>query len=138
MMLRELIAGAEVRRIDGGLDVEISGLAYDSRQVAAGDLFFATARDATLRRTNIEQALNRGARALVVRGWDGAAARPAVTIIEAERPRLVMGAGELVAAAGHGLGAGTGTADAYAVAAEAVDACSAVAFGGSRSFEWSV
>jgi UDP-N-acetylmuramoyl-L-alanyl-D-glutamate--2,6-diaminopimelate ligase len=91
MKLRELIAGAEVRQVNGGLDLEIGGLAYDSRQVAAGDLFFATARDAAQGRVNIEEALNRGARALVVRGWDGGAARPAVTIIEAERPRLVMG-----------------------------------------------
>jgi len=90
MKLRELIAGAEVRCV-GGLDVEVGGLAYDSRQVAPGDLFFATARDAAQRRANIEQALNRGARALVVRGWDGAAARPAATVIEAERPRLLMG-----------------------------------------------
>jgi UDP-N-acetylmuramoyl-L-alanyl-D-glutamate--2,6-diaminopimelate ligase len=89
--LSDLMAGTPVRLVAGGGDIEIAGLAYDSRTVKPGDLFFSTARDAAQSRVNTEQALNRGARAAVVRGWDGAAARPAEAIYECERPRMVMG-----------------------------------------------
>ena len=41
MTLRELLAGADLIEIRGDGDIEISGLAYDSRQVKAGTLFFA-------------------------------------------------------------------------------------------------
>jgi len=77
MKLRDLIAGA--------------GLSYDSRRVNRGDLFFSTARDLNQNRVNVDDALNRGARAVVVKGGGGVAARPAVTIVECGRPRIVMG-----------------------------------------------
>jgi UDP-N-acetylmuramoyl-L-alanyl-D-glutamate--2,6-diaminopimelate ligase len=89
--LGDLIAGTEVRRIHGDTSVEIKGLAYDSRKINPGDLFFSTARDEGKGRDNIEQALNRGARAVVIGGWGGWASRPAATIIECERPRTLMG-----------------------------------------------
>ena len=41
MTLRELISGLKARGVRGDLETEILGLAYDSRQVSAGDLFFA-------------------------------------------------------------------------------------------------
>jgi len=90
--LAELIAGADFKRLEGDAGAEITGLSYDSRRVEAGHLFFATAREPESNRANMAEALNRGARAVVVRGWDGAAARPAVTWIECERPRLLMAA----------------------------------------------
>ena len=90
--LGELLEGLDVRRIDGDLNVEITGLSYDSRQTWPGHLYFSTARDAKRNRANIEDALNRGARAVVVDGWDGGMARPAATLVESERPRLLMGA----------------------------------------------
>ena len=40
MTLRELLAGADVAEVSGDADIEISGLAYDSRRVADGTLFF--------------------------------------------------------------------------------------------------
>ena len=92
MKLGELLEGLDVRRIDGDLNVEITGLSYDSRQTRPGHLYFSTARDATRNRANIDDALNRGARAVVVGGWDGGTARPAVTLVGSERPRLLMGA----------------------------------------------
>ncbi len=102
MKLSELIAGAPVRAIDGDPQVEITGISYDSREVKAGHLFFALARDAARNRANIDDALNRGARAVVVDGsggWKGEArsaanvpaGRPAGTIVDAPRPRLLMG-----------------------------------------------
>src|SRR5882672_7021628 len=51
------------------------------------------ARDAEKNRANVSDALSRGARAVVVRGWDDVElARPAVTWVGSERPRLLMGA----------------------------------------------
>src|SRR5260370_5749956 len=91
MKLRDLIAGAEVQRVNGDADVEINGLSYDSRRVNRGDLFFSTARDLNQNRANVDEALNRGARAVVVKDGDVVAARPAVTIMECVRPRPVIG-----------------------------------------------
>ncbi len=90
MKLAELVAGVNVDRVSGEVAQEITGLSYDSRRTQPGDLFFATARDPQAVRSHIEQALNRGARAVVVKGWDGEA-RSAATIVECERPRLLMG-----------------------------------------------
>ncbi len=92
MKLGELIGGLDVTRIYGNANVEITGISYDSRQTMPGHLYFSMARDTERNRANINDALSRGARALVVRGWDGEMARPAVTIVECERPRLLMGA----------------------------------------------
>ena len=92
MKLGELLEGLDVRRIDGDLNVEITGLSYDSRQTRPGHLYFSTARDAKRNRANIDDALDRGARAVVVGGWAGGTARPAVTVVGSERPRLLMGA----------------------------------------------
>ncbi|MFZ1888320.1 MAG: UDP-N-acetylmuramoyl-L-alanyl-D-glutamate--2,6-diaminopimelate ligase [Candidatus Binataceae bacterium] len=90
MRLDELLEGLD-GRIEGDGAVEISGLSYDSRAVAAGHLFFSLARDPKRRRANVNDALNRGARAIVV-GGGGEDARPAVTVVESARPRLLMGA----------------------------------------------
>jgi UDP-N-acetylmuramoyl-L-alanyl-D-glutamate--2,6-diaminopimelate ligase len=99
MRLAELIAGAPVRAIDGDPEVEITGISYDSRETRPGYLFFALARDAARNRANIDDALNRGARAVVVDGRWGekgkarlAASVPMRTLIDAPRPRLLMGA----------------------------------------------
>ena len=91
MKLADLIAGVEQLRIHGDTAVEISGLSYDSRQTNSGDLFFSTARDPVAARANLEQAFNRGARAVVMRGGDGEPPRSAGTIIECESPRRLMG-----------------------------------------------
>ena len=91
MKLGELIANAEVQLVFGDPEVAVSGLAYDSRQVKAGDLFFSTARDKGQERANLQQALNHGARALVVRRWPDEDARPLATIVETAWPRRLMG-----------------------------------------------
>jgi UDP-N-acetylmuramoyl-L-alanyl-D-glutamate--2,6-diaminopimelate ligase len=89
--LSELIAGAPVRAIDGDTEMDISGISYDSREVRPGHLFFALARDAVRNRANLRDALSRGACAVVVDGGSDFAdeARPA--LIDAPRPRLLMG-----------------------------------------------
>jgi UDP-N-acetylmuramoyl-L-alanyl-D-glutamate--2,6-diaminopimelate ligase len=93
MKLAELIAGEPELRVHGDAGVEVAGLSYDSRRVKPGDLFFSLARDREQARANIDDALNRGARVVVMKGWDGGeAARPAATVVECERPRRLMGA----------------------------------------------
>jgi UDP-N-acetylmuramoyl-L-alanyl-D-glutamate--2,6-diaminopimelate ligase len=90
--LGELLASLDVRT-DGDLNLEITGLSYDSRESRPGHLYFSMARDGAKNRANIDDALSRGARAVVVRGGDGdELARPAVTFVASERPRLLMGA----------------------------------------------
>ena len=42
MTLRELLAGVAVREAEADLDLEISGVSYDSRRTRPGDLFVAT------------------------------------------------------------------------------------------------
>lgn len=93
MKLGELIAGQALTAADGFTDVEVSGLSYDSRAVAPGHLFFATARDGPLRRRYLEEALSRGARAVVVQNRDDVGkARPAPTVLACAKPRLLMAA----------------------------------------------
>ena len=47
MTLRELLAGVAVREAEADLDLEISGVSYDSRRTRPGDLFVAMAGYAT-------------------------------------------------------------------------------------------
>jgi UDP-N-acetylmuramoyl-L-alanyl-D-glutamate--2,6-diaminopimelate ligase len=92
MKLGELIAGEDGLRVLGDANVEVAGISYDSRRVKPGELFFSLARDREQSRVNVNDALNRGARVVVMRGWEGEAARPAATFIQSERPRRLMGA----------------------------------------------
>jgi UDP-N-acetylmuramoyl-L-alanyl-D-glutamate--2,6-diaminopimelate ligase len=88
MKLDTLIAGSD-HRVSGSLDMNISGIAYDSRRVQPGNIFFALARDPEQNQSNINEALSRGARAVVVRKWSGPS-RPAATLIECAQPRHLM------------------------------------------------
>lgn len=91
MKLIELIAGCEVRRVVGDGQATVTGLAYDSRRVQPGDLFFSTARDQAAARAHVREALKSGARAIVMKTADDSTARTAATLIECESPRRVMG-----------------------------------------------
>jgi UDP-N-acetylmuramoyl-L-alanyl-D-glutamate--2,6-diaminopimelate ligase len=92
MTLGGLLAGEQGLRVEGDAGVEISGLAYDSRRVRRGNLFFSLARDQVQARANLDDALSRGARAVVMKGRDGVDLRPAVAVVRCERPRRLMGA----------------------------------------------
>lgn len=92
MKLGSLLAGLDYEEIRGDAEVEVGGLSYDSRRSAPGDVFFSLARDPQARRAHIDDALDRGVRAVVVRGGDGGTARAAATIVRSERPRRLMGA----------------------------------------------
>jgi UDP-N-acetylmuramoyl-L-alanyl-D-glutamate--2,6-diaminopimelate ligase len=90
MKLIDLIKGVAECRLEGDRSLEISGLAYDSRLVEPGMMFFATARDPQARRIHMQQALERGARALVARSWEDVGARPSTALITCQNPRALM------------------------------------------------
>jgi UDP-N-acetylmuramoyl-L-alanyl-D-glutamate--2,6-diaminopimelate ligase len=65
MKLRDLIAGCNIRSAAGDLDIEIAGLAYDSRKVSSGYLFVAVRGMQTDGNRFVPQAIARGAVAVV-------------------------------------------------------------------------
>ena len=66
MKLRELLAGIEVAEIAGDEETEISGLAYDSRRVEPGNLFFCVPGQRSDGHDFAARAVEDGAAALVV------------------------------------------------------------------------
>ncbi len=66
MQLKELLAGLSHFKIVGDPDIEITGLAYDSRNVGAGDLFVCIKGFLANGHDYIRQSLVRGAAAVVV------------------------------------------------------------------------
>ncbi|MBI4059924.1 MAG: UDP-N-acetylmuramoyl-L-alanyl-D-glutamate--2,6-diaminopimelate ligase [Elusimicrobia bacterium] len=65
MTLAELLRAAPPLRVAGSVDVAISGLRHDSREVRAGDLFFALPGSKTDGNRHAKQALDSGAAAVV-------------------------------------------------------------------------
>ncbi len=65
MTLAELLRAAATRRVAGSVDLPISGLRHDSREIAAGDLFFAMPGAKTDGNRHAKQALEHGAVAVV-------------------------------------------------------------------------
>ena len=61
MTLRELLAGVAVREAEANLDLEISGVSYDSRKTRPGDLFVAMTGYATDGHKFIPMAREKGA-----------------------------------------------------------------------------
>src|SRR5271170_5224670 len=66
MLLRDLIAGARIRAAVGDLDVELADLAYDSRKVGPGTLFFCVPGEKVDGHQFAAEAVGAGASALVV------------------------------------------------------------------------
>jgi UDP-N-acetylmuramoyl-L-alanyl-D-glutamate--2,6-diaminopimelate ligase len=66
--LATLLGDAEVRAVRGSLDREVGGIAYDSRRVRPGDVFFALAGAREDGATYVGQALAAGAIAVVGAG----------------------------------------------------------------------
>ena len=65
MRLKELLALAEVEEVNGDPNQEVSGLAYDSRRVGAGEVFFAIPGEQSDGHDFIADAIERGAAAVV-------------------------------------------------------------------------
>jgi UDP-N-acetylmuramoyl-L-alanyl-D-glutamate--2,6-diaminopimelate ligase len=87
MRLAALVEGTAVRPVAGSLDVDVGGVAIDSRRVVPGDVFFALAGHHTDGRRHVADAVARGARAVVAGGQLTA---PGVTVLEAANPRAVL------------------------------------------------
>ena len=66
MRLGELLALEKVEAIAGDLEREVEGLAYDSRRVEPGSVFFAIRGEKSDGHDFLQQAADRGATALVV------------------------------------------------------------------------
>jgi UDP-N-acetylmuramoyl-L-alanyl-D-glutamate--2,6-diaminopimelate ligase len=89
MRLREFLPLEKVEEAEGKLDQEITGLTYDSRQVRAGEVFFAIPGEKVDGHRFILQALNGGAAAVVVahrESWP-----PRTTWIRTKDVRRAMG-----------------------------------------------
>src|SRR5438552_565574 len=65
MKLRELLEGCSIRTVAGDLDVEILGLAYDSREVFPGFVFCAIRGTRTDGNNFVPKAIARGAVSVV-------------------------------------------------------------------------
>jgi UDP-N-acetylmuramoyl-L-alanyl-D-glutamate--2,6-diaminopimelate ligase len=65
MILKKLLDGIETLEITGGTSCEISGIVYDSRRVAPGSLFVALHGEKTDGAEYIEDAIQRGAAAVI-------------------------------------------------------------------------
>jgi UDP-N-acetylmuramoyl-L-alanyl-D-glutamate--2,6-diaminopimelate ligase len=66
LLLKELMAELEVSHVEGNLDIEINGVAYDSRKVQPGFLFVAVKGFVVDGHDYISQAIENGASAVVV------------------------------------------------------------------------
>lgn len=66
MILKDLLQGIEPLQVAGSLDVEVSGIQFDSRKVGEGDIFVAQTGTAVDGHTFISQCIEKGAKAIVL------------------------------------------------------------------------
>ena len=66
MLLADLLKGIEYTVITGGIEIDIKGIAYDSRQVEPGYLFVCISGFKTDGHLYIDQAIKNGARAILI------------------------------------------------------------------------
>jgi UDP-N-acetylmuramoyl-L-alanyl-D-glutamate--2,6-diaminopimelate ligase len=88
MRLADLILDLEHLDFKGDPGVEITGLAYDSRQVKAGYLFVALRGNTLDGHGYLGDAIQRGATALVAEAFDGTPARTAAVRVSNSRAAL--------------------------------------------------
>jgi len=66
MELGKLIIDLDIERINGDMDIDITGIAYDSRNVKEGNVFIAIEGFSANGHDYIEEAIRKGARAIIV------------------------------------------------------------------------
>ena len=88
MRLSELLQAVGEAPIGAGDDVEVAGIAIDSRRVRPGDLFVALAGAHTDGRRHVAEAVARGARGVIAAGEVEAAG---ATVVRADAPRRLLG-----------------------------------------------
>ena len=89
MRLKDFLTLQKLQQADGDLDQEVTGLVYDSRRVAKGDVFFAVPGAQTDGHQFVNQAIERGAIAVVVA--DKAKVPRGVTFVCVDDVRGTMG-----------------------------------------------
>jgi UDP-N-acetylmuramoyl-L-alanyl-D-glutamate--2,6-diaminopimelate ligase len=90
MLLKELLRGVPHIRTQGPLAMDIKGIAFDSREVQEGDLFVCLAGTRTDGHRFIDEALQKGAAAVVVIDGKGGHAGSGHTVVSAAHPRQVL------------------------------------------------
>ncbi len=90
MLLSELLQGVETRSAEGALDLKIASLAFDSRAVEAGTLFFALRGTLSDGHDYIGAALEKGAVAVVCEALPEKR-RPGVTYLQVVDSTLALG-----------------------------------------------
>ncbi|PKM77700.1 MAG: UDP-N-acetylmuramoyl-L-alanyl-D-glutamate--2,6-diaminopimelate ligase [Firmicutes bacterium HGW-Firmicutes-15] len=88
MQLKEVMQGIDYRLLSGQLNQDISGISYDSRKVKEGDLFICIAGLKVDGHDFVEQAIHRGAKALLVE--KEVLSHPAITILHTTQCRMAM------------------------------------------------
>jgi UDP-N-acetylmuramoyl-L-alanyl-D-glutamate--2,6-diaminopimelate ligase len=87
--LARLVDGIPGVEVVGGGGTVISGLAYDSRRVSPGALFFALAGEKTDGRLHVEEAVRRGAAAVLCEG--ALPSQRTLPLVQARNARRAMG-----------------------------------------------
>lgn len=90
MTLRAVLEEMEAVAVHGDSDIEIAGIAYDSRRVRPGDLFFALGGVRADGRAFVRQALDAGAVAAVVPATAAGVAAVGATLVEVQDPRRAL------------------------------------------------
>ena len=91
MILKELLKGVTYTEKQGGAEVEISGLTYDSRTVSEGCCFFAVAGTAVDGHNFIARAIEGGAKAVVCQYIPEEVAKCDCTFVVVEDTNAAMG-----------------------------------------------
>ena len=89
MRLQDFLTLQKLEQAEGDLDQEVAGLVYDSRRVAKGDVFFAVPGEQADGHQFVNQAIERGAIAVVVA--DKAKVPSGVTFVRVRDVRATMG-----------------------------------------------
>jgi UDP-N-acetylmuramoyl-L-alanyl-D-glutamate--2,6-diaminopimelate ligase len=90
MILRDLITGLPFQDIQGALDLEVSGIVFDSRQVREGSLFVAVKGTVVDGHDYIEKAIDSGAVAVVAEHLNVEVSGK-VTVIQVQDSALLLG-----------------------------------------------
>ncbi len=89
MILRELVRGIDIKKINGYDGLEISGVSFDSQKVHDGYLFVALRGEKTDGHKYIESAIKNGAKALIVEKKPEKD-YPDVSVLEVEDSRISL------------------------------------------------
>jgi UDP-N-acetylmuramoyl-L-alanyl-D-glutamate--2,6-diaminopimelate ligase len=94
MQLKQLLSSVGLKRVEGDLEREVTGLAYDSRRVSAGKVFVACRGLTTDGHDYISEAIDRGAVAIVCERNGFASHKATKVVVDDSRAVLAQLAAE--------------------------------------------